>query len=130
MSTPEDLLGFNPPSEFEPPTGNNDRHAVIRGDRFNIENWQDHKLLIRFMNEMRHVPLDGIDDEIVNDSYSAIVWLFREAVVRGDLKAATTAEKWLLWAKPVINRPKAAQELKPSKGSVAFLPREPASDNE
>lgn len=130
MSTPEDLLGFAPESEFTSSASDNDRHPVIRGDRFNVEHWLDHKKLITFMNSMRHVPLDGIDDEIVNDSYSAVVWLFRKAVVEGDLKAASTAEKWLLWAKPIIGKAKPAEAPTPSKGSIAFLAREPKANEE
>lgn len=129
MSTPEDLLGFTPGNEFESGTSDNDRHAVIRADRFNVEHWSDHRKLITFMNTMRHVPLDGIDDSIVNDTYSAAVWLFRKAAVEGDLKAASAMEKWLVWAKPIINRPKPTQAPKPSKGSVAFLAREPSGES-
>lgn len=128
MSTPEDLLGFAPGEEFEPEKGANDRHPVIRNDRFNVEQWSDHRKLVTFMNTMRHVPLDAIDDSIVDDSYSAAVWLFRKAAVEGDLKATSAMEKWLAWAKPIINRPKKVQEPKPSKGSVAFLAREPSGE--
>ncbi len=135
MSTPEDLLGFDTPESFPEPdefavSKSGEKKQYIRGDRFGIEDWADPKKMITFMNKMQTVPLDAIDDAIVHESYTAMMWLLREAAVNGDLKAVTAREKWLEWAKPIINRSKAPKELPASKGSVAFMPREPSSGEE
>ena len=128
--TEEDLLGFSlaePPitEEFAPPE---DKPApYFRADRFNMETMTDAKKMILWMNRMKDAPLEGIDDTIVNQSYTAMVWLFRKSAAEGDLKATSAIEKWLAWAKPIIQKPKLTDKPKPSKGSIAFLPREPQS---
>lgn len=127
----DDLLGFS----LDAPQGlgefDKSEEAVVpyvRGDRFSVERMTDEKKMITWINSVRKAPIDGIDDMIVHESYAAAVWLFRAAAVRGDLKATSALEKWLIWAKPIVNRPRPDAAPKPSTGSVAFLPREPEKE--
>lgn len=121
---PEDLLGFDGESEF-------DDKPVVRGDRFDLEQFVDPRKMITWMNRTRRLPLEAIDDAIVNKTYSAAVWLFRSAAVSGQINAAKAMKLWLDWAQPVINKSKRDRK-KPeeSKGSVAFLPRNPQPGDE
>lgn len=134
MSELSDFLGFTPPGAGEFAVTKSDKKPppYVRGDRFDIEDWMDTKKLITFMNNMRTVPIDGIDDMIVNDSYAAAVWHFRKSAIEGDLKATSAMKLWLEWAKPILTRKKPAEEIPQSLGSVAFLPRtpKPADDEE
>lgn len=134
MENPEDILGFTPEGsgEYDPTKIDKNRQAlppVVRGDRFSVADWRDSQKMIRFMNNMRTVPIEAIDDQIVNDSYAAAVWLFRKAAVDGDLKATTAMEKWLAWAKPILNKQKDRPETPTSPGSVAFMPRVPKEND-
>lgn len=118
---PEDLLGYNPDDESEEANV-----PAVRGDRFGIDHFVDPKKLIRWMNNTRRLPLEAIDDAIVNKTYAAAVWLFRSAAVSGQLNAAKSMKLWLDWAQPIINASKRQRKKPPeSKGSVAFLPRNP-----
>ena len=138
MSKPEDLLGFavNEPqlevtNEFETqetkpePSG----ELVAKYRTADIDSMTDPKKLARWMVITRNVPLESIDQAIVERTYAAAVWLFRSSAISGDLKATRAMESWLEWAKPIISKPKKVREVKPSRGSVAFLPRVPRSDN-
>jgi hypothetical protein len=132
MSDTTDLLGFTPEGsgELDLAKSDNPDPPYIRGDRFSVDQWRDKKKMITWMNQMRKAPIDGIDDTIVNESYSAAVWLFRQAAIDGDLKATTALKMWLEWAKPITNRKKPPREIPQSPGSVAFLPREVTPDEE
>jgi len=128
-----DLLGFSlaEPLQTEEFAQTEDKPApYFRADRFNLETMTDPKKMILWMNRMKDAPLGGIDDTIVHQSYTAMVWLFRKAAAEGDLKAASAVEKWLAWAKPIIQKPAPDQNANPSKGSVAFLPRQPHTGEE
>ena len=129
---PNDLLGFMPEGagEFDapPPPARipGSTTTKYRKENFSLEDMCDEAKLITFMNRTKNIPLDAIDDHLVNMSYPAIAWLFRASVVNGDLKRAKTAEMWLNWAKPIISRPPKPKETPPSTGSAAFMAREPS----
>lgn len=132
MSDITDFLGTTPApaTEFAVTKSDKKPPPYVRGDRFDTEDWMDTKKLITFMNNMRTVPIEGIDDMIVNDSYAAAVWHFRKSAIEGDLKATSAMKIWLDWAKPILMRKKPAEEIPQSPGSVAFLPREAKTEEE
>jgi hypothetical protein len=125
----EDLLGFDTEDESEDAPDSN--VPAVRGDRFEIDHFVDPKKLIRFMNTTRRLPLEAVDDYIVNKTYPAAVWLFRSAAVSGQINATRSMKMWLDWATPIINASKRKRKDPPkSPGSVAFLPREPKPGDE
>ena len=118
----DDLLG----AENEPAG-----KTALRGDRFSVERFIDLKNLIPWMNKTRNMPIDAIDSVIVNDTYGAALWLFRQAAVAGNINATKSMQIWLDWAKPVL-RQQSDKEKNTAKnvspGSAAFMPREPAKE--
>lgn len=135
MERPEDILGFLPDGAGEFDSTKIDKKPIqyVRGDRFDavdFEQWRDPQKMIKFMNNMQHVPIEAIDDRIVNESYAAAVWLFRKYAINGDAKGTATMEKWLNWAKPILSRPPQPTAAEQSPGSSAFLAREPKTGEE
>ena len=128
----DDLLGFTPDpaaiDEFKVPAG---ERPYKREDRFDIDKYTDPQQLVKWINSTRKVPLEAIDDFVVNETYPIAVWLFRAAAIEGHIESTRAMRMWLEWAQPIINRSKREQKkATPSKGSVAFLPREPKKDEE
>lgn len=122
----DELLGEGEGREFE----DGGLPVQLRTENFSIADFSDNKKFIRWMNKVRRVPLEGIDAYIVAQTYAAAVWEFRRAAIDGNLKATKAIEAWLMWAKPIIQQ--MAHRDKPanvSKGSVAFLPREPEAED-
>lgn len=127
MSKPEDLLGF----DLEDEELEDNRLAKYRNDRFSLEQYVDPAKLVTWMNRTRRLPLEKIDEVMVDQTYAAAVWLFRSAAVAGHLNAAKAVELWLKWAQPIITNSK-RERKKPMKsvGSVEFLPRNPNPGDE
>lgn len=124
----EDILGFNDESESE---SSEEERAKVRNDRFALDVYTEPRKLVNFMNRMRRVPLDAIDDKIVHETYPAALWLFRSAAVCGNVNGTRALKMWLDWAQPIINSGKRRQKKNnDSPGSVAFLPREPQPGEE
>lgn len=123
----EDLLGFAPPGsgEFDLPAEN-----PKPGMRSIFDKMIDPNDMLNWMAATATLPLDSVDEAIVNQTYSAATWLFRSYAIRGDLKATQSIKIWLDWAKPIKDAPKREKAPKPSKGSVAFLPRIPTGGEE
>lgn len=124
--TPEDLLGFIPDGagEFDMPAV-----PAVQPTPIGISAMINENRIAAWLEHTATIPFDGIDREIVEQTYATAVWLFRAAAVTGDLKAVKSLATWLNWAKPIMDAPQpTAQTLSP--GSVAFLPRTPQSSGE
>lgn len=123
----EDLLRFAPPGsgEFDPPAEN-----PKPGMKSIFDKMIDDNDMLNWMTKTATLPLDSVDEAIVNQTYPAAVWLLRSFAVRGDLKATQSIKIWLDWAKPIKDAPKREKVPKPSRGSVAFLPRTPTGGEE
>lgn len=94
-----------------------------------LEAMTDPKKLIRFMNSTRRMPVEAIDDYIVNRTYAVAVWQFRSKAIQGDYTATRALEIFLKWAAPILKRPKRKQKDGTSgKASAAFGPREPQNE--
>jgi hypothetical protein len=131
---PNDLLGFTTegagefdPPETPPPGG---KVSPYRKETFSVENFLDEKRLLTWMNRTRNIPLEAVDDNVVNKSYPAMIWLFRAAAISGDLKRTKAIEAWLNWAKPIKEKPPAPVEVKPNVASAAFGVRTPDGGGE
>ena len=98
----------------------------LHNDNFSVETLTNPKKLALWMRKTRDMPIEAIDSVMVNQTYAVALWQFRTAVMDGNLNSAKALHLWLEWAKPVIalqsnhDKPKNV-----SKGSVAFLPRDP-----
>ncbi len=122
---------MNIPGEFDPPVGEKiGKKSPYRADSFRIEDFTDEAKIIPWMNKTMKLPLEAIDEAMVDRTYPAAVWMLRKAAFEGNLKATNAMKIWLEWAKPIIDKPKAPKETTRSVGSVAFLPREPGEEKE
>lgn len=134
----EDILGFDSPEQL--PTQEQSAEAdaeelvttesaEMRSGRFTIDKLIDPKKIANWMNKTRKMPIEAIDLVMVTNTYAAAVFEFRSAALNGHLNRAKSIELWLKWAAPIIQASKRDQKKpKESKGSVAFLPREPEKD--
>lgn len=93
-----------------------------------IAKWTDPKQIINFINQMQKLPIEAIDDIVINQGYAAAVWQFRAAALTGDYTMARALEIWLKWAAPHLAKPK-REKMKVIKHNGAdFGPRKTADD--
>lgn len=86
----------------------------------------DPRSMVHFIHRMKNVPIEAIDDVVINAGYAAAVWTFRKAALMGDKDTTKSMACWLKWAKENLKR-----DIEPSKprqigssSSAAFGPRE------
>ena len=120
MNEFDDLLGDNeaPPVEEAPEVSAQELVTALKA-------MSDPKSMVHFIHRMKSVPIEGIDDIVINAGYAAAVWRFRKAAVEGDLYTTKALHIWLKWAKENMKR-----DIEPTKprligtgSSSAFGPR-------
>lgn len=112
--------------EFTGPTTTGDEDQPARNS--SIDQMTDVKNLRTWMLLTAKLSIEELDTLMVKKSYTAAIWFFRQAALTGDIRGTKALETWINWAKPIIGRAKEKRNVTPSKGSVAFLPREPGRD--
>jgi hypothetical protein len=100
---------------------------IIREDP--IEAWTDSKMMVKYVNKTRKMPVEEVARAIAETSIPVVIWKFREKALRGDYTGARAIEIWLNWARSAVSVPKRGNEKgEDNKAAAAFGAREPVKE--
>jgi hypothetical protein len=62
--------------------------------------------MIDFINQTRRIPIEAIEESLVQGSMPILLWKLREFALTGEYTKARAVEIWLNWASKISSRPK------------------------
>lgn len=88
-----------------------------------IAMWQDDRWFKRWLRAVKNAPTEKLKDQVIEETYPAALWRFREAATQGDYTATRAMQIWIDWAdKNIKERPKAPPKQVNNPAVAKFMP--------